>query len=228
MLRRRVGVVHAKWRVMRTRILAIALVMFHVIACDDKPDASKAASSGSSSASAAPNPTTAPTADAATATADDGGADGGPKPLSMPERPVPRPQTMVGSGMPIEVQQKAIAYMVAMRAPRIDDPPADPAFANDLATKLKPIAMSMDNGPAKGTMNRVEIVANGRQIDILMSGGCEDKTPMRAVTTRANTPLAQLASRGVLVVRCNDAKIQCLQSTRDPDDVLCTTAPRHK
>ena len=221
---RRVGGVHAKWRVMRTRILTIALVMFHVIACDDKPDASKAAPTATSSVSASP----ASAGDAATATADDGGAEAGPKALSMPERPVPRPQTMVGSGMPIEVQQKAIAYMVAMRAPRIDDPPADPAFANDLATKLKPIAMSMDNGPAKGTMNRVEIVANGRQIDILMSGGCADKTPMRAVTTRANTPLAQLASRGVLVVRCNDAKIQCLQSTRDPDDVLCTTAPRHK
>ena len=40
--------------------------------------------------------------------------------------------------------------------------------------------------------------------------------------------LATLAAHGVLVVRCNDARTQCLQSTRDPSDVLCTTAPRHK
>ena len=36
------------------------------------------------------------------------------------------------------------------------------------------------------------------------------------------------SSRHLRVIRCNDARIQCLQSTRDPDDVLCTTAPRHK
>lgn len=214
---------------MRTRILAIALVMFHVMACDDKPDPGKTAPSASAAPSAAPTTVqSAATPAEAGAAADDGGAEAGPKPLTMPERPIPKGQTMVGAGMPIEVQQKAIAYMVAMRAPRVDDPAADPTFANDLATKLKPIAMGMDNGPNKGSMNRVEVVANGRQIDILMSGGCDDKTPMRAVVTRANTPLAVLASRGVMVVRCNDAKVQCLQSTRDPDDVLCTTAPRHK
>ena len=130
--------------------------------------------------------------------------------------------------MPIEVQQKAIAYMVAMRAPRVDDPAADPVFAKDLAEKLKPIALSMDSGGDKAKMNRIEVVANGRQIDLLMSGGCSAETPMRAVVTRAGTPLATLAQHGVLVVRCNDARIQCLQATRDPDDVLCTTAPRHK
>jgi hypothetical protein len=86
----------------------------------------------------------------------------------------------------------------------------------------------MDNGGDKARMNRVESVANGRQIDLLMSGGCDDKTPIRAVVTRAGVPLAALVSHGVLVLRCNDARIQCLQSTRDPDDVLCTTAPRHK
>jgi hypothetical protein len=135
---------------------------------------------------------------------------------------------MVGSTMPIEVQQKAISYMVAMRAPHLDDAPADPAYATDLVAKLKPIALAMDNGGDKARMNRVESVANGRQIDLLMSGGCDDKTPIRAVVTRAGVPLAALVSHGVLVLRCNDARIQCLQSTRDPDDVLCTTAPRHK
>ncbi len=199
------------------RRLGIAFLMFHATACDDKPDASKAQASASASAPPAP-----------AASVVDAAAEGGARPLNMPERPIPRPQTTVGSGMPVEVQQKAISYMVAMRAPRFDDPNSEPEYANDLANKLKPISLSMDNGPNKGTMNRVEVVANGRQIDILMSGGCDDKTPMRAVVTRANTPLATLASHGVFVIRCNDAKIQCLQSTRDPDDVLCTTAPRHK
>ncbi|MBX3193334.1 MAG: hypothetical protein KF819_40505 [Labilithrix sp.] len=186
--------------------------------CDKKDDAG-AAPAPAASVSAAPVASTAP---------EDAGEEAGPKPLVMPERPIPRPQTTVGSGMPIEVQQKAIAYMVAMRAPRIDDPAADEAYATDLAAKLKPIILAMDSGADKAKMNRVEVIAKGRQIDLLMAGGCDDKTPMRAVVTRAGIPLAILASRGVLVVRCNDARIQCLQSTRDPEDVLCTTAPRHK
>jgi len=148
--------------------------------------------------------------------------------VAMPERPVPRFQTMVGSGMSIEVQQKAIAYMVAMRAPHPDDVAADPTYANDLAAKLRPITLSMDNGADKARMNRVDVVANGRQIDLLLASGCDEHAPQRAVVNRAAAPLATLVSHGVLVVRCNDAKVQCLQSTRDPDDVLCTTAPRHK
>jgi hypothetical protein len=130
--------------------------------------------------------------------------------------------------MPIETQQKAISYMVAMRAPHLDDAAADPTYAKDLVEKLKPIALSMDSGGDKARMNRVEMVANGRQIDILMSAGCDEHTPSRAVVTRAGVSLAALVTHGVLVVRCNDARIQCLQSTRDADDVLCTTAPRHK
>lgn len=216
---------------MRTRILCIALLMFHVIGCDDKPDSgSKVAaplSGPSASATASAAPTTA-AADAAVAAADDAGSEAGAAKPNMPERPIPRPQATVAFTMPVEVQQKAIAYMVAMRAPAIGDPPADTAYANDLVNKLKPIAMGMDTGPNKGTMNRVELHPSGRQIEILMSGGCDDKAPMRAVVTRLNTPLTLVASHGVFVIRCNDARVQCLQSTRDPDDVLCTTAPRHK
>lgn len=216
-------------------VLGIAPLIIHVAGCDDKKqDELVAKVAGSASAAVA---ATTPAADAApassgsaTAAASDAGdhEGGAGKPLTMPERPIPKGQTTVGAGMPIEVQQKAIAYMVAMRAPRPEDPNADPAYANELATKLRPVVMAMDTGPNKATMNRVEVVANGRQLDLLMSGGCDDKAPFRAVQTRAGVPLATLASRGVLVVRCNDARIQCLQSTRDPDDVLCTTAPRHK
>jgi hypothetical protein len=61
-----------------------------------------------------------------------------------------------------------------------------------------------------------------------MSGGCDAKTPLHAVVSRAGIPFATLASHGVFVVRCNDARWQCLQSTRDPDDVLCATGIRHK
>ena len=191
------------------------VILLASAACDNKQDAG-AASGGTA---------------AATATASarpDAGSDAGAKTTPMPERPVPRPQTMVSMNMPVDVQMKASNYMVAMRAPHLDDAAAEPAYAADLVTKLKPISLAMDSGGDKGRMNAVNIVANGRQIDMLMSAGCDEKTPLRAVVTRAGLSFATLVSHGVLVVRCNDAKIQCLQSTRDPDDVLCTTAPRHK
>ena len=44
----------------------------------------------------------------------------------------------------------------------------------------------------------------------------------------AGVQLNTLVQHGVLVIKCNDTKVQCLQSTRDPDDVLCTTGIRHK
>jgi hypothetical protein len=34
--------------------------------------------------------------------------------------------------------------------------------------------------------------------------------------------LTALLAHGVLVVRCADHSLQCLQSTRDANDVLCT------
>jgi hypothetical protein len=125
---------------------------------------------------------------------------------------------------------KAIAYMAAMGEPRFDDPNADPDYAAGLAEKLRPIALGLDHGSPedKAKLDRVEVIGNGRKIDLLMAAGCGADTPMRAVVTRGGTPLATLAAHGVLVVRCNDARTQCLQSTRDPSDVLCTTAPRHR
>jgi hypothetical protein len=217
---------------MRWLACVTPLILLASNACDNKQDATTAAAASASAYKGAPPPpAVSMTASTATAEATQVTGDAGAKTAAtvpMPERPVPRPQTMVGSTMPIEVQQKAISYMVAMRAPHLDDAPADPTYAGDLVAKLKPIALAMDTGGDKARMNRVESVANGRQIDLLMSGGCDDKTPIRAAVTRAGVPLAALVSHGVLVLRCNDARIQCLQSTRDPDDVLCTTAPRHK
>ncbi|HQY62261.1 MAG: hypothetical protein IPF92_03565 [Myxococcales bacterium] len=146
----------------------------------------------------------------------------------MPERPVPKTSPTVGAGMPDEVQLKAISYMAAMRAPHPDDAPIDEAFAKDLQRKLGPIVLSMDTGHERAKLNRVELVAAGRQIDLLMSAGCAAETPTRAAVQRAGVSYAALLSHGVLVIRCNDSRTQCLQSTRDTTDVLCTTAPRHK
>ena len=132
--------------------------------------------------------------------------------------------------MPAEVQMQAIAYMVAMGQPKFDDPPADSAYAEQLANQLRPIVMGMDKGSAadKAKLNRVEVVGGGRKIDLLLAKGCDAQAPKMTVAQRAGTPLSTLYARGVLILRCNDSHVQCLQSTRDETDVLCTTAPRHK
>jgi hypothetical protein len=204
---------------MRTLAYVLLPGLFALAACDkDEKAKAVAVDSGAPVASVAP---------ASTPAVKEAGAPPAAS-VAMPERPVPKPQTMVSASAPEEVQMKAIGYMVAMRAPHPDDAPADEAYATDLVAKLKPIALAMDTGGDKAKWNRVEMVAKGRQIDIYLSNGCDAKAPFNAVVQRLNTPLATLLSHGILVVRCNDQKQQCLQSVRDPDDVLCTTAPRHK
>jgi hypothetical protein len=196
-----------------------------VLSCDDPKPVDKASAASASAAVATP-PSAVASAPASTPDAQ------APKPvvsaIPMPERPVPKTSPTVGSGMPQEVQMKAIAYMAAMRAPHPDDASIDETFVGDLQRRLGPIVLSLDNGPDKAKLNRVELVAAGRQVDLLMSAGCTAETPVRAVVQRAGTSLPALLSHGVLVVRCNDSHAQCLQSTRDPSDILCTTAPRHK
>ncbi len=148
----------------------------------------------------------------------------------MPPRPVPKTSPTVASNMPAQTQMQAIAYMTAMGEPRFVDPNADPTWAATFAETLRPITRSLDKGAAedKEKLDRVEIVGGGRKLDLMMAGGCDAETPSRAVVTRGGQPLSTLFAHGVLVVRCNDARVQCLQSTRDPSDVLCTTAPRHR
>jgi hypothetical protein len=217
---------------MRSAIVLLPCLTLLVVAaaCDEKEAKQGGAAVAADAATAAPPPSSAaslasaPAPDAATSTLPPS-SDGG-----MPPRPVPKTSPTVGSGMPMETQMQAIAYMAAMGQPRFDDPQPDATYAQTLATQLKSIAMSLDHGSAeeKGKLNRVEVAAGGRKIDILLANGCDAETPRRAVVTRASTPLSTLFGHGVLVVRCNDAHVQCLQSTRDPTDVLCTTAPRHK
>ncbi len=202
--------------------LSLAVLLF---ACDDPkkaaPSETPAAPSAAPQASGAPAAVTDASVSVASAKPDAAA-------IPMPERPVPKTSPTVGSGMPQETQMKAIAYMSAMRAPHPDDASVDDAFVKDLQRRLGPVVLSMDSGPEKAKLNRVELTGAGRQIDLLMSAGCTAETPTRAVVQRAGVSHAALLSHGVLVVRCNDSHAQCLQSTRDPSDILCTTAPRHK
>lgn len=143
----------------------------------------------------------------------------------MPERPVPREAPTVRANMSPEIQMKAITYMAAMRAPGPDDPAADEPFAEEVRKKLEAIVRAADHGGAKPA--RGEVAGGGRQIDLYMqTAACDAQAPARYVSQGGYT-LSGLRARGIFVVRCNGATVQCLQSTRDPGDILCTTAPRH-
>jgi hypothetical protein len=147
---------------------------------------------------------------------------------SMPPRPIPKPAMTVSAMQPPEVQLRTITYMAAMQQPRFDDAPPDKDYTDGLAAQLRPILMALDKGTPedKQRLNRVEVLAGGRRIDLLLADGCDAQMPARTVQ-RASAPFVTLLAHGVLVIRCNDARAQCLQSTRDPSDILCTTAPRH-
>ena len=71
----------------------------------------------------------------------------------MPPRPVPTTSPTVRITMPMDVQLQAIQYMAAMQAPQPSDPPADPAYAKDLAEKLRPVG-------------KVDVISSGRLIDV--------------------------------------------------------------
>ena len=125
----------------------------------------------------------------------------------MPPRPVPTTSPTVRITMPMDVQLQAIQYMAAMQAPQPSDPPADPAYAKDLAEKLRPVG-------------KVDVISSGRLIDVRV-GKCTDTLPKESITRYSGATITGLFPHGVLVVRCTDKEVQCLQSTRDADDVLC-------
>lgn len=204
------------------RRFLVTVMMLSSLACDKDEKAKELAQNVAGDAST----TTTTTSSTPRAAVD--AAASPPASVAMPDRPIPKGQTMVGMGAPEEVQMKAITYMAAMRSPRPGDANADPTYAADLVAKLKPVILGLDKGPDKAKWNRVDVVANGREINLLMSQGCDEGTPKRAVVNGAGIQLSTLLQHGVLVIKCNDTKIQCLQSTRDPDDVLCTTGIRHK
>jgi hypothetical protein len=112
--------------------------------------------------------------------------------------------------MPEDTQLQAIQYMAAMQAPQPDDPPADPIYSKQIADQLHGVG-------------KTDVISSGRRIDIQLEKGCAASLPRESVMRHtAAGSLTTLLAHGVLVVRCADHKIQCLQSTRDADDVLCT------
>ncbi len=127
----------------------------------------------------------------------------------MPPRPVPTSSPTVLITMPQETQLLAIQYMAAMQAPQPGDAPADPTYAQSIADQLKGVG-------------RTEVVSSGRRIDVTLEKGCDATLPRESIARRTGASLTTLLAHGVLVVRCADHKLQCLQSTRDADDVLCT------
>ena len=127
----------------------------------------------------------------------------------MPPRPVPTSSPTVRITMPIDVQLQAIQYMAAMNAPQPDDAPADPAYGKSIASALSAVG-------------KTDVISSGRRIDIALARGCDATLPRQAIAQHTGASLTTLLSHGVLVIRCADHEIQCLQSTRDADDVLCT------
>jgi len=126
----------------------------------------------------------------------------------MPPRPVPTSSPTVRITMPMEVQLQAIQYMAAMQAPQPSDAPADPEYAKQIAASL-------------AAVGRPDVISSGRLIDVAMAKGCDATLPRQAIVRNTAASLTTLLAHGVLVVRCRDRELQCMQSTRDADDVLC-------
>jgi hypothetical protein len=135
--------------------------------------------------------------------------EAGPPARVMPPRPVPTSSPTVRITMPIDVQMQAIQYMEAMQAPQPGDASADPAYAKTIADALKPLG-------------KTDVISSGRRIDIVMPKGCDATLPKSAIARQTSASLPTLLTHGVLVIKCVDHDVQCLQSTRDADDVLCT------
>ncbi len=126
----------------------------------------------------------------------------------MPPRPVPTTSPTVRITMPIDVQLQAIQYMAAMGAPQPDDASADPAYAQSIASSL-------------AAVGKTDILSSGRRINIQLAKGCDATLPKQSIARHTGASLTTLLAHGMLVVACADHELQCLQSTRDADDVLC-------
>ncbi len=186
-------------RLVRPKRLLTQLVTAGVIAlaaCDKSgPLADLNASPGSSVSAEAP-PSPAPLASPA------------PPARVMPPRPEPTSSPTVRVTMPIETQLQAIQYMAAMQAPQPNDSPVDPEYAKGVAARL-------------AAVGQPDVISSGRLIDLAMAKGCEATVPRESLARHTGASLNSLLAHGVLVVRCRDHELECLQSTRDADDVLC-------
>ena len=71
-------------------------------------------------------------------------------------------------------------------------------------------------------LGKTDVISSGRRIDIIIPKGCDATLPKSAIARQTSASLPTLLTHGVLVIKCIDHDVQCLQSTRDADDVLCT------
>jgi hypothetical protein len=127
---------------------------------------------------------------------------------AMPPRPVPTSSPTVTITMPMETQLQAIQYMSAMKAPQPGDAPADPDYAKSIADRLR-------------SVGKPDVISSGREVDVKLEKGCDATLPKGAVARQTGATLGALLAHGMLVVACMDHSVECLQSTRDADDVLC-------
>lgn len=126
----------------------------------------------------------------------------------MPPRPVPTSSPTVTITMPMETQLQAIQYMAAMKAPQPGDAPADPEYAKQMADRLR-------------SVGKPDVISSGREVEVKLEKGCDATLPKLAVARQTGATLGVLLAHGMLVVACMDHSVECLQSTRDADDVLC-------
>lgn len=189
------GTISYQNRPMIRRLWLVVLVL--PTACDKSGPLADL--NAAASATASSPPVTVPSVDAAPAI----------RARVMPERPVPTTSPTVLITMPQEVQLQAIQYMAAMQAPQPSDAPADAAYAKQIADQLRAVG-------------RTDVISSGRRIDVLMDKGCDATLPRESIARHTGASLTMLLTHGVLVIRCADHAIQCLQSTREANDVLCT------
>jgi hypothetical protein len=146
-------------------------------------------------------------------------------PRQRPPRPLPPGKWgPVQVTDPIEVQQKTLAYTYAMASPDPGDPPVDKGVLEAYRAKLEQAVRAMD--PGGGERTGVNATQGDRRLEAEMSTGCNERTPFNLAAQRAGVSLTALAQAGIFVVQCHDAKFKCVQSTREPDDVICVVAPR--
>jgi hypothetical protein len=146
-------------------------------------------------------------------------------PRQRPPRPLPPGKWgPVQPSAPLDIQQKTLAYTYSMATPDPGDGPVDKGFLEAFRVKLEQAVRAMD--PSGGDRISVNAAQGDRRMEVEMSSGCNERTPFNLAVQRAGTPLTTLAQSGIYVVQCHDSRWKCIQSTREPDDVICVAAPR--
>ena len=112
-------------------------------------------------------------------------------------------------------REEAVVVTVAVSDQTL--PGADPGSG-----KVSDYAEFPAKGRATGGVRSQRFLKGETELALAWAG----PAPAHAVGSTGLT-LGTLHDHGVLVVACHDSKAQCLQSTRDTTDILCTQAPKH-